>query len=375
MKTFCLQLIYRLTLTVAFFLILAPSPTMAIYNPLSVVNNRIGIHILDPGELGLAAKIVNAGGDWGYVTIPIQTWDRSRRKWQAFFDDCKRLHIIPILRLATEPIGAVWRKPTADEVLDFANFLNDLDWPIANRYVVVFNEPNQGQEWGGEVNPEEYATLLRFTAETLKSLSGDFFVLPAGLDAAAPNGEATMSSQRFIVRMSLFDPDIWSVIDGWTSHSYPNPDFAGRPTDTSKASIVGFLWELTYIRPYLPVNKVLPVFITETGWQHQDISLQTVAEFNKMAFVGPWNDGEVVAVTPFVLSANDGPFVRFSYLDHGKETVVSDALKVIPKNRGQPLMATGSSQLTIDSSLSLPAPTQAAVKKGDTLFDYLQFKY
>ena len=49
-------------------------PASAAENPLAVANNKIGIHVLDPSELPAAAKLVNNnGGDWGYVTIPIQS--------------------------------------------------------------------------------------------------------------------------------------------------------------------------------------------------------------------------------------------------------------------------------------------------------------
>src|ERR1035437_7904980 len=75
----------------------------AIYDPRSVTNNLFGIHILFPEELSKAAELVNSsGGDWGYVTIPIKASDKNIDKWQKFMDDCKKNHIIPILRLATD---------------------------------------------------------------------------------------------------------------------------------------------------------------------------------------------------------------------------------------------------------------------------------
>src|SRR6266567_3962410 len=130
-------------------------------NPMAVANNKIGIHILDVSELPAAAKLVNNnGGDWGYITIPIQVGDENHTKWQTFMDDCKKYRVIPILRLATEGDyfnTTVWRKPSLYDVIDFANFLNSLTWPTKNRYIIVFNEVNRGDEWGGNADPAGYA--------------------------------------------------------------------------------------------------------------------------------------------------------------------------------------------------------------------------
>jgi len=110
-------------------------------NPLRVANNKVGIHILFPDELEKAAALVNSnGGDWGYVVIPIQAGDKNLAKWQGFMDKAKKLHLIPIIRLATEGDyfnTRVWRVPTPADVLDFANFLSSLDWPTKNRYIIT----------------------------------------------------------------------------------------------------------------------------------------------------------------------------------------------------------------------------------------------
>ena len=131
------------------------------YDPASVPNNRVGVHILDPNEINDAAKLINSsGGDWGYVTIPIRSNDRDRDKWLKFFQNARRLHVIPIIRLATYPNSDVWVEPNSADLIDFANFLNDMPWPTNNRYLILFNEPNHANEWGGNLNPYNYATLF-----------------------------------------------------------------------------------------------------------------------------------------------------------------------------------------------------------------------
>src|SRR5260370_40302087 len=75
----------------------------AIEDPLKTQNNIFGVHILFPSEITDAAKIINSnGGDWGYVIIPVQSGDKNIFKWQEFMNHAKELHVIPILRLASE---------------------------------------------------------------------------------------------------------------------------------------------------------------------------------------------------------------------------------------------------------------------------------
>src|SRR5207245_3843448 len=83
LKTICF-----IFLVISFLLSVTSFPSFAAENPLAVPNNKIGVHILFPNELPDAVKLINSnGGDWGYVTIPIQSGDRDIEKWQHFFDE------------------------------------------------------------------------------------------------------------------------------------------------------------------------------------------------------------------------------------------------------------------------------------------------
>lgn len=68
------------------FLFAFRGKALAVYDPLSVANNRFGIHIVNISDLEDAAKLVNsAGGDWGYVTLVITKNDRNTPKWWVAF--------------------------------------------------------------------------------------------------------------------------------------------------------------------------------------------------------------------------------------------------------------------------------------------------
>lgn len=314
-------------------------PVLAIENPFAYFNNKIGIHILFPEELSKAAELVNSsGGDWGYAVIPIQSGDKDINKWQQFMDRCKTTHIIPVIRLATEGDyfnTKVWRKPGENDIIDFANFLNSLKWPIKNRYVIVFNEVNRADEWGGSVDPQEYAKLLSYTSSIFKSKSPEFFILNAGLDNAAPQKPPEYENEyTYLQEMDNAVPGIFNQIDGFSSHSYPNPAFAQPPGTTSRTGTGSFIFERELVRNLS--SKDLPVFITETGWSANEISDLKRADYYQNAFYNIWSDKGIVAVAPFLLSAA-GSFNEFSFINEdGTFTLQYQMLKSIPKIRGMP---------------------------------------
>lgn len=326
---------------VIIFLLFASLTTksFAVENPLSKPNNKFGIHILFPAEVGPAAQLVNSnGGDWGYVVIPIQAGDRDLVKWQAFMDSCKKNHVIPIIRVATEGDyfnTTVWRTPDSSDILDFANFLNSLNWPVKNRYVIVFNEVNRADEFGGIVDPATYAQLLSYATTVFKSKNQDFFIISSGMDNAAANTPLSMNEYDYYKAMNQAVPGIFNQIDGISSHSYPNPGFSQPPTVLNSESIDSFQFERTLIESMS--NKQLPVFITETGWPTNIIPDTVAAGYYQQAFSTVWNDPNIVTVAPFLLQAGGGPFGGFSFLGVSSErTPEYVSIASIPKIKGTP---------------------------------------
>jgi hypothetical protein len=323
------------------------SSILAFVNPLAVPNNRFGIHIVDQNDLVNAANLVNSsGGDWGYVTLVIRSDDQKVDKWQPIFNTLRRLHLIPLVRLATKATGATWEKPTQEEVTQWVNFLNQLNWVVQNRYVILFNEPNHAKEWGGDLKPNEYAQIFRTYQEAFKQASPDYFVLPAGLDAAADNSPGTMSLDQYYKFMHAYDADIFNRFDGWVTHAYPNPDFSGSLKDKSKMSLVSYNHELSLAKS-LGLTKDLPIFITETGWVHQEgqsgqyglYTATKVADLMAKAYTNVWTDPRIVAITPFLLNYQAEPFDHFSWVKPGGQEFYPQygAVQQLPKTVGRPI--------------------------------------
>lgn len=310
----------------------------AIDDPVSMENNKYGVHIFDINEVDKVADLVNSnGGEWGYVTVPIREDQRDRAKWQEFMRKCNEKKLIPIVRLATEMKTYGWAKPSKFTSIDYANFLNDLDWPTVNRYIIVYNEPNHASEWGSEVNPEEYVDELAHTIRIFKERNDDFYMLPAGLDAAAPNASGHMRWDVFLARMNARNPEALKSIDGWNSHSYPNHAFSGKPTDRHDHSVISFMYETNLIKKY--TGKDLPIFITETGWSNEKLSDDKIAEYYRTVFSTVWNDNRIIAITPFVLNASAGPFEKFSLMDKdGNPKPQYKLIASIVKKPGRPTL-------------------------------------
>ncbi|KKU88264.1 MAG: hypothetical protein UY16_C0010G0020 [Candidatus Gottesmanbacteria bacterium GW2011_GWA2_47_9] len=330
---------------VILFLSLAP-PILAIYDPLSVPNNRFGMHIADLNDVPDVAPLVNStGGDWGYVTLVAPQTDHNTSAWQKLFDDMRRLHLIPIVRLATKPEGASWKKPSKGDIRDWVSFLTSLNWPTENRYVVVFNEPNHAKEWGNTIDPEGYADILVTFAKALKEANEDFFILPAGLDASAASNGDSLDAAEYLKRMVSAKPELLDLIDGWTSHSYPNPGFSGSPYAWGRGTLWTFSWELELLRS-LGLKKSLPVFITETGWTHSEgkfwqprsLRPEGVGANLAIAAGSVWQDARIAAITPFVFNYQDYPFDHFSFkqLGNGEYYAHYASYQAITKQQSKP---------------------------------------
>ncbi len=309
-------------------------------------NNKFGIHILETEEVEKAAELVNSsGGDWGYVTIVLRDDDFNKDKWQKFFNDCRRLHVIPIIRLATHmTTTGVWDKPDLDNLQKWSDFLADLNWPVKQQTVAIFNEPNHAKEWGGEINPSEYAMVLTKMIKLFKSKDNNFFILPAGLDQAADGNNGTLKEESFLEIMHKTNVNIFNELDGWNSHSYPNHGFIGLPEDRGRATINGYEWEQEKLIS-LGLTKNLPIYITETGWPHREgvvvapnlYNEEQVSRLMQEAFT-IWNqDEKVLSVTPFVLNYPQELFMAFSWLDdQGRPYPQYELVKSMPKSSWWP---------------------------------------
>lgn len=291
----------------------------------------LGIHILSPGEIGRANELLSHGDDKDkFITVPLTLADLQRpQDWQHFFDEAHSLKIRPIIRFTTRFENGSWTVPTRIDVIRMSSFLTGLDWHRPELTVILFNEPNHANEWGGSINPEEFARLSAFSAQWLATESKDYTILPAAMDLAADGKNGTMEAFTYWDRALAQEPELLSYFEGWNSHSYPNPGFAASPDKTGKNSLRGYENELAFIKKYTP--KEFQVYITETGWNQDVLSNARLRTYFTRAYEKIWSqDHRIVAVTPFLLQGAPGTFAPFSFLDKdGKPTMAYEVYQEI----------------------------------------------
>lgn len=286
--------------------------TDAVSTPDATPSAMMGVHLLlDDGRqqwpidlwhthMAYAAQALPAGG---FVVQLIRDDDFDIAKWQAFMDWCADYDLTPVIRMATtyDRDNAYWRVPQADSdggytawANRFAEFLGALQWPTDTQYVIVLNEVNQGDEWGGKPDAAAYARLQMDVSAALRQHLPNPRILNAALSLYAPHTGSLPfpNSQHHFVDANTFldaiiaaQPDFFEAVDIWNSHVYP-ADFTAPPwqqtygfdfmhdaVDTTQPppngiynrGINGYEWELWKLDRF-GVQK--PVFISELGWRH-----------------------------------------------------------------------------------------------------------
>lgn len=307
---------FWLVLSLGFFLLSAQ-------NVQALTAAVLGVHVLNPADLDAAKALIDinpAAQEWHYVTIPLTLSDINKPvEWQKFFDLAKTQRVIPIIRLATkyDAPSDSWQIPSRRDVIELTRFMSSLTWPSDQRNVIIFNEVNQAKEWGGKLDPAGYAQILKFSADWLHSEEKQYVVLPAAMDLAAPNSSTTKEAFNYLEAMLVEDQEVFSHIDVWNSHSYPNPGFSSSPTRVAINSLRGFWFELEFIKNR--TNRDLKVFITETGWVDSLATRRWLSDYYTYALQHVWSDPRVIAVTPFVLRGDPGPFAEFGFVDRNNQ--------------------------------------------------------
>ena len=159
--------------------------------------------------------------------------------------------------------------------------------------------------------------------------------MPSGFDASLPTTKGSLDESTYLLRMIKKEPDIFELVDGWASHSYPNPNFSGSEYASGRGTIRTFEWELSFLKN-LGVKKELPVFITETGWSKNKLNEEIVSRKFNFAFENIWNNNKIVAVTPFILNYEFPPFDMFSWKNSGNYHNLYENIQKLPKTKGIP---------------------------------------
>lgn len=292
----------------ASFLLRDPAPTL---NP----DFRMGVHLLmDSGgtipfpdnwhEHLRYAHLMTGEGGW--VVQVVQSNDLNVAKWQQFIDDCARLGLRPVLRLATYPSDGHWAAPPMDQDGGYATIAQQwqdffarlqLEQPV---WVVVGNEVNNGAEWGGRAEPRAYLRYFLAITTRLRQLDQPLYVAMAALDLYTPhtNGQpfpgtdiTMIDAAAFLDEIFAAQPDILSHVDFWAGHVYPLGAFYRPPWEREyridrmngaeflplidppaglyNRGVNGYQWERWYVT-VVHGQAMPPILITEMGYRHRE---------------------------------------------------------------------------------------------------------
>lgn len=285
-----------------------------------------GAHLLQTYELQSYSEFAPNDGA-RFVVIPYSLEDRERaQQWVDFMNLANDKKITPILRLTTRfsPEQNAWITPNREEIVSLIDAIDQLPWPSGPRRVIVFNEVNHAAEWGGRIDPQEFATLAKFAAQWLQTEQNEYMVLTPALDLAASHSlsaqNPTADAFWYWEAILTHEPDFLTSFDAWNSHSYPNPGFRSSPDRTERNSLRGFEHELAFVKQH--DARDWPVYITETGWNADEVRPNLLANwYEKAAQI--WQHPQVVMVAPFLWQGSPGPFAGFSLYDQNAQQLTA----------------------------------------------------
>ena len=334
------------SISLIFFLIISRSTVYA-QNVTGSENNNCGLHLnqREEQDIAYAAELCNSnGGDLGKVVITLQdSIIGNVDELNTTFNLLRKYHLEPIIRLATHLCGDSWCIPSIEDSIRWRDYLTSpkLYWPTVTKRIILFNEVNHAKEWGGTLDPKSYADIAGKFCSDFKAADPNFVMMLAGFDASNPNMDEAVYLQQLIA----YKPEIFECIDGFTSHSYPNPGFRSSPYLVGRGSVKTYEWELNLLKR-LGVQQDFCVYNTETGWPHAEgssldnryLPADTVAKYTGILAGQLNSDPKICSYNFFIINDQSELFEHFSWRMPGNQGTYPQAeeLKKIAKVRGNP---------------------------------------
>jgi O-antigen ligase len=194
--------------------------------PLAPVQRGVGVNVAleqyDAAQLPAEiAQIKQSGFSWIRQTFP---WAQIEpepgqfdwTQWDRIVQNSDDLHLIAVLD--TAPLWAStsnFSPPTS--TLKFADFARALAQRYGDRidYYQIWDEPNLGDRWQGEVNPVAYAEMLRQARDAIKQVDPTATIILAGLAPTVETSTANMSDWLFLRRLyEAGARDLFDVVAG-----------------------------------------------------------------------------------------------------------------------------------------------------------------
>ncbi|NTU63492.1 MAG: cellulase family glycosylhydrolase, partial [Chloroflexi bacterium] len=194
--------------------------------PLAPPQREVGVNVAleQYGETQLTAEVTQikqSGFSWIRQTFPWAQIEPEQgqfdwAQWDRIVQNSGDLNLIAVLD--TAPLWAASSNsnpPTS--TAPFANFARSLALRYGDRidYYQIWDEPNLGDRWRGEVNPIEYAELLRQAGDAIKQVDPTATIILAGLAPTVETSKANLADWLFLRRLyEAGARDLFDVVAG-----------------------------------------------------------------------------------------------------------------------------------------------------------------
>jgi O-antigen ligase len=194
--------------------------------PLTPPERGVGVNVAleqyDASHLQAeVAQIKQSGLSWIRQTFPWSQIEPEHGQyewgtWDRIVQNSDDLGLIAVLD--TAPLWAassITNPPTS--TLQFANFARALALRYGDRidYYQIWDEPNLGDRWRGEVNPVEYAEMLRQARDAIKQVDPTATIVLAGLAPTVEVSKANLADWLFLRRLyEAGARDLFDVVAG-----------------------------------------------------------------------------------------------------------------------------------------------------------------
>ncbi len=181
---------------------------------------RTGINVAleqyDPAALQRHLDQIQAlGFAWVRQTFPWAEMEPERGRfdwtaWDRIVHAVVSDRSVPLQMIAVLDTCPVWAHPSIPDTqspptdpADFARFAGEFAKRYGDRIHVyqIWDEPNLGDRWDGEVNPVAYAEMLRQARQAILANDPSAVVMLAGLAPTIENSRANMSNWLYLRRL------------------------------------------------------------------------------------------------------------------------------------------------------------------------------
>lgn len=186
------------------------------------VGVNVALEQYDPDQLEAeVAHIKQAGFSWIRQTFPWAQIEPEQGQfdwapWDRIVQASGDVNLIAVLDTSPRWAASASASPPTS-TLQFANFARSLALRYGDRidYYQIWDEPNLGDRWRGEVNPIEYAEMLRQARDAIKQVDPGATIVLAGLAPTVETSKANLADWLFLRRLyEAGARDLFDVVAG-----------------------------------------------------------------------------------------------------------------------------------------------------------------